>query len=95
MTKIFEFRYNSFILPTIENSQLFLTYKHVLDEARLLSELKHTNIVRIYEAQRSEHCLYIILEFMEGGNMDVLIKARKEEPFEDSVILSYSKQVGF
>ncbi|KAI1718356.1 protein kinase domain-containing protein [Ditylenchus destructor] len=64
-----------------------------LDEARLLSELKHTNIVRIYEAQRSENCLYIILEFMEGGNLDVLIKEHKEEPFKDSVILSYSKQL--
>lgn len=71
-----------------------LSSLYVLDEAKLLSSLRHANIIEMEEVFKSERALYIVLEFMEGGTLDSLIRKRNGKPFDHTVIVRYTVQVG-
>uniref|UniRef100_A0A915DF96 non-specific serine/threonine protein kinase n=1 Tax=Ditylenchus dipsaci TaxID=166011 RepID=A0A915DF96_9BILA len=64
-----------------------------VNEARIISRLKHKNIVQCFETYRSARSIYMVLEYMEGGNLDALIKAREERSFSDQTVLSYCLQI--
>ena len=52
--------------------------KIILDESRLMSCLRHQNIVQIFEAGEIENIPYIAMEFVDGVDCDCLIKRVKE-----------------
>ncbi len=41
----------------------------VLDEARALARLAHPHVVAIYEADRSEHGAFVVMQFVAGGDL--------------------------
>ena len=49
------------------------TVDTMLQEARLLSSLDHPNIVTIYDADVDEDGPYVVMELLQGRNMDELI----------------------
>ena len=52
-------------------------------EATLLSKLRHPNIVNFWEYFRTSGYLYIVMEFADGGDLDTLIKNRKNNLFQE------------
>jgi serine/threonine protein kinase len=41
-----------------------------LTEARMLSTVEHPNIVRIYHAERQDAAWYLVMEYMQGGDIE-------------------------
>lgn len=48
--------------------------KRFINEAQLLSELNHNNIVKLYDFTESQNDLYLIMEFVEGSPLDNFIE---------------------
>lgn len=65
------------------------------DEARFLAVLSHPNIVTMYEACNSTRNCYIVLEYLQGGNLETFIRNHKDKPLRDKLIYTYLKQVFF
>ena len=51
---------------------------HFLQEAKLVSELKHPNIVPVYTAESQGHLHYMAMEFVEGQTLREFLKIRKK-----------------
>jgi len=49
--------------------------------------------VEARETFLSKQSVYIVLEYLEGGDLDVLIRQHKEKPFKEKTIQSYCIQV--
>lgn len=53
-------------------------------EAELLSELKHPNIVRLYEFDRDGDIVYIVMDWVEGENVrQVVVKKKQPLPLTE------------
>lgn len=65
--------------------------KEIKEESKLLSELKHKNIVTYYGSEREKEFLKIYMEFVEGGSIASLIKTYG--PFQEQVAARYTKQI--
>lgn len=48
--------------------------RQLLDEARMVSQLRHPNIVPIFEAGEEQGDLYLVFEYVPGRNLDEQIK---------------------
>jgi len=51
---------------------------HFMHEAKLVSELKHPNIVPVYNAESQGHLHYMAMEFVEGQTLREFLKIRKK-----------------
>ena len=51
---------------------------HFMHEAKLVSELKHPNIVPVYEAATQGNLHYMAMEFVEGQTLREFLKIRKK-----------------
>ena len=60
-------------------------------EISLLKNLEHPKIVKYYDSIQTEDDLNIILEFIENGSLDTLIKNIGKIP--ESLVVIYIKQV--
>jgi serine/threonine protein kinase len=56
-----------------------------LREAQLMAQLKHPNIVAIMNAGIEDDIHYIVMEYMEGGNLLSLISRKKTLPLQDAI----------
>jgi len=51
---------------------------HFMQEAKLVAELKHPNIVPVYSAATQGHLHYMAMEFVEGQTLREFLKIRKK-----------------
>ena len=51
---------------------------HFMHEAKLVAELKHPNIVPVYNAESQGHLHYMAMEFVEGQTLREFLKIRKK-----------------
>lgn len=58
-------------------------------EARMLSNLKHPNIVRIYDRFRENENYYLVMEYVEGENLEFMLKDRGE-PFSEEEVTQWA-----
>lgn len=65
--------------------------KSIIDEIDLMRRLDHKNIVKYIETVQSGHQLCIILEFIDGGSLELLYK--KFGCFSETLVAIYIKQV--
>src|SRR5262245_43902412 len=49
--------------------------ERALREARLMARLDHPNLLRIHDAGRCGRYIYLVLELMDGGSLEVLKNA--------------------
>ncbi|MDG2388865.1 MAG: serine/threonine-protein kinase [Planctomycetaceae bacterium] len=49
-------------------------------EAQAVANLEHENIVRVYEADQADGYLYIALEYIDGTDVDIILKKRERMP---------------
>jgi len=52
--------------------------EHFLREAKMVMELRHPNIVPVYEVGTERDRLYMVMEFVEGHNLREILKVRKK-----------------
>ena len=64
------------ILPTFSSSPEFISM--FIDEAKITSQLSHSNIVQIYEFGEIDATYYLAMEFVDGKNLRQIL-ARTEE----------------
>lgn len=57
------------------------------EEAKLLKELSHKNIIKIYEYGELDSCVYIKMELAKGGTLRIIsiikrvtLKRRRDSP---------------
>lgn len=43
--------------------------KDYLKEAQILKKIRHNNIIKYYSSFLDGNCLYIVMEFADGGDM--------------------------
>ena len=65
--------------------------KRFLREARAAAKLEHPNIVQIYDAATEADMPYIIMQFIEGQDLQVLLDKKSRAPIGDA--LSITKKV--
>ncbi|XP_057823593.2 CBL-interacting protein kinase 32-like isoform X1 [Cryptomeria japonica] len=66
---------------------------HIKREICTLKLIKHPNVVRLYEILASRKKIYIVLEFVTGGNLlDKIIEASNRE-LHENVVRKYFQQL--
>ncbi len=67
----------------------------LINEARIGGQLKHPNIVEVYEFNKVEDTYYLALEYVDGWTLDRLIALSREYrmPLPPSVVLDIALQV--
>ncbi len=60
-----------------------------LREGKMVMELRHPNIVPVYEVGAERHRKYMVMEFVEGDNLREIMKVRKKfDPIESLKLIS-------
>ena len=75
------------ILPTLSNDEQLI---HMLiEEARLCANLKHPNLVEVYDLDQTEDLYYITMEFVEGKDLRKTLSscANKKVGFPTTIAL--------
>lgn len=60
--------------PQLSNNQRQLFEKHFIQEARAAGRLNHPNIVTVYDADKTEDLLFIVMERLEGKELSDMLK---------------------
>lgn len=66
-------------------------FNDLLQEPRLLAALDHENIVRIVTAEKADDYFFIVMEFVEGENLESILEREKTLPIPRS--LDYTLQM--
>lgn len=61
--------------PQLSNNQRQLFEKHFIQEARAAGRLNHPNIVTVYDADKTEDLLFIVMERLEGKELSDMLKS--------------------
>lgn len=89
------------VLPaTLATDELFR--KRFMREAQVISGLDHPNIVRVLNYGHENNTYYIVMEYLNGPDLNHLIKERKNLPLQETVqilrdiasALDYAHQTG-
>lgn len=61
----------------------------LIDEARILVQLTHPNIVQVYELGREANEYYVVMEYVEGVNLEQVLNLQRElqRPLSQSLTL--------
>jgi serine/threonine protein kinase len=62
--------------------------KRFIQEARVAAALEHPNIITIYGLRIAEQRIYIIMEYLPGGNLYELLKQKGKMPVEQALKLA-------
>lgn len=66
--------------------------KRFLIEASTMSKLQHENIVTLYDYVSNEDGLFLIMEFVDGIQLDVYMK-NLGKPIEEELAIEFTKQI--
>jgi len=69
--------------------------KGLINEARIGGQLKHPNIVEIYEFNKVDETYYLAMEFVDGWTLDKVVKLSREfkMPVPPTVVLQVGKEL--
>jgi len=78
------------VLPHLSSKKKFISM--FLDEARLSAQLSHSNCVQVFDIGVGDSAYFIVMEFVDGGNLKSIIehikKTGKDFPVEAAVHIS-------
>jgi serine/threonine protein kinase len=78
------------VLPHLSSKKKFISM--FLDEARLSAQLSHSNCVQVFDIGVGDNAYFIVMEFVDGGNLKAIIehikKAGRDFPVEAAVYIS-------
>src|SRR5215469_17682727 len=64
------------VLPHLSSKKKFI--QMFLDEARLSAHLSHSNCVEIFDIGVGDNAFFIVMEFVDGGNLKTIIEHLKK-----------------
>jgi len=74
-----------------EDSEQLQIKERFMVEARATGQLQHSNILTIYDVGEEGNLTYIAMEYLEGGNLEDMIKGNKFHDYEQ--IMDIAKQI--
>lgn len=84
---------SSVSVPVTESRALVARFKDkFIREARLIASMEHPHIVKIYDVFEENGTAYYVMESIQGGSLDMLVKTGG--PLPESVAVEYIKQIG-
>ena len=63
------------------------------NEVKILSTLRHPNIVKFEEHAEKKGLLYIVMEYADGGDLHQKIKAQRNSRLREATVLHYFAQI--
>ena len=80
------------VLGSIGNSDLVERFLNkFIKEARTLSQLDHSNIIRVLDIFKENNTAYYVMDFIEGSSLEDIVNSRGA--LSESVAIDYIKQV--
>jgi serine/threonine protein kinase len=77
------------VLPNLSSKKKFISM--FLDEARLSAQLSHSNCVQVFDIGVGDNAFFIVMEFVDGGNLKSIIdhikKTGRDFPVEAAVYI--------
>jgi serine/threonine protein kinase len=77
------------VLPHLSQNKNFLAM--FLDEARLGARLSHANIVTVLDIGAADNTFFIVMEFIDGGNLKSIMEAVRKEgrpfPLKEAIFI--------
>ncbi|OHT10519.1 Serine/threonine-protein kinase Nek3 [Tritrichomonas foetus] len=64
-----------------------------LGEVKVLSSIKHPNVVAYKESFQENQTLYIVMEYIDGGDLDKVITNQRNKLMDEADILRYFVQI--
>jgi serine/threonine-protein kinase len=64
------------VLPNLSQKKKFISM--FLDEARLSAQLSHSNCVQVFDIGVGDNAFFIVMEFVDGGNLKSIIEYIKK-----------------
>jgi serine/threonine-protein kinase len=78
------------VLPNLSSKKKFISM--FLDEARLSAQLSHSNCVQVFDIGVGDNAFFIVMEFVDGGNLKSIIehikKSGRDFPVEAAVYIT-------
>jgi serine/threonine protein kinase len=78
------------VLPHLSSKKKFISM--FLDEARLSAQLSHSNCVQVFDIGVGDNAFFIVMEFVDGGNLKSIIehikKSGRDFPVEAAVYIT-------
>jgi serine/threonine-protein kinase len=65
------------VLPNLSSKKKFISM--FLDEARLSAQLSHSNCVQVFDIGVGDNAYFIVMEFVDGGNLKTIIEHIKKK----------------
>jgi NIMA (never in mitosis gene a)-related kinase len=69
--------------------------QEAVQEAKILEKLDHPNIIKfreVYVEKKSKHTLHIVMDYADGGDLQIRIRGQKGKYFLESQILDWFTQ---
>lgn len=70
-----------------------LTLDHLLDEGRILANLNHPNLARVYDFGFHEGQPFLVMEYIRGRNLEQYARDRKLEPRHSAALVAQVARV--
>ncbi|MBW2344678.1 MAG: serine/threonine protein kinase, partial [Deltaproteobacteria bacterium] len=74
------------LAPELAQNQMYR--ERFIKEAKALAQLKHDNIVRIYEVIEKEGNLFLVMEYVDGDTLDSILKNRGVLPEKEALSIT-------
>ena len=59
----------------------------IKNEIEILTTLKHTNVIRLVEVNESVNSLYLVLEYLQGGNLSDFLRNSTQILTEQQIVI--------
>jgi serine/threonine protein kinase len=70
--------------------------KYLENEINIMKQLEHENIIKYHESYQTSHNIYIIMDYINGGNLSEYLtkyKLKNGHPFSQAMIQYFVKQI--
>ena len=80
------------VLPHSVKEENYDFYERFMREARIASDIRHPNIVGVMDAEADveQDVSYIVMEFIDGGNLRRILKIQKKLPEKQVLLIARS-----
>ena len=71
-------------------------YKYLNNEIKIMKQLDHENIIKLYEFLNSGHNIYLVMDYINGGSLSDFLskyKLKTGKPFPQKAIQHFVKQI--
>lgn len=70
--------------------------KYLQNEINFLNEVKHPNIIKLYDIKMDLECIYLVMEYCNGGALSKILEEYKQKngkPFNEEIVQFLMRQI--